>query len=179
MACLPGGRVGAPKRVRTRLAQLRALRRAARARGRPRTPTAGRAEGAAVAEGPLPARQPAPLQPEVLPELAAALRRLRASPRPAARRDRHARGRVVPAVRGQAGLTLAAGLLLAMASTAALNFGYFLQQQAASGLPALTVRRPLRSLRHLFGNLRWAAGFFLGIGGWVLYVAALALSPLS
>ena len=67
-------------------------------------------------------------------------------------------------------MTLAAGLLLALASTAALNFGYFLQQQAASGLPALTVRRPLRSLRHLFGNLRWAAGF---------YVAALALSPLS
>ena len=74
---------------------------------------------------------------------------------------------------------LAGGLLLALASAAALNWGYFVQHGVASALPPLTLRRPLASLRLLFGNLRWLVGFFVGIGGWVLYVAALALAPLS
>jgi hypothetical protein len=74
---------------------------------------------------------------------------------------------------------LAAGLLLALASAAALNWGYFVQHGVASELPPLTLRRPLASLRLLFRNLRWVAGFSVGIGGWVLYVAALALAPLS
>ena len=76
-------------------------------------------------------------------------------------------------------MTLAAGLLLALASAAALNVGYFLQQQEASKLPPLSLRKPLRSLATLLRNVRWTVGFFLGIGGWVLYVAALALAPLS
>ena len=74
---------------------------------------------------------------------------------------------------------LAGGLLLALASAAALNWGYFVQHGVASALPPLTLRRPLASLRLLFGNLRWVEGFVVGIGGWVLYVAALALAPLS
>jgi hypothetical protein len=74
---------------------------------------------------------------------------------------------------------LAGGLLLALASAAALNWGYFVQHGVASALPPLTLRRPLASLWLLFGNLRWVVGFFVGIGGWVLYVAALALAPLS
>jgi hypothetical protein len=74
---------------------------------------------------------------------------------------------------------LAGGLMLALASAAALNWGYFVQHGVASALPPLTLRRPLASLRLLFGNLRWLAGFLVGIGGWVLYVAALALAPLS
>lgn len=46
-------------------------------------------------------------------------------------------------------------------------------------MPPLTVRHPLRSLRLLFSNGRWLIGFFVGITGWVFYVAALALAPLS
>jgi hypothetical protein len=76
-------------------------------------------------------------------------------------------------------VNVAAGLILALGSTAALNVGFFLQQQAASTLPALRLRRPVRSLVSLFRNVRWTIGFFLGIGGWVFYVAALALAPLS
>jgi hypothetical protein len=74
---------------------------------------------------------------------------------------------------------LAFGLALALASTAALNWSYLTQHGAAAGMPPLSVRRPIQSLRNLFTNLRWLAGFFVGIGGWVLYVAALALAPLS
>ena len=74
---------------------------------------------------------------------------------------------------------LGGGLLLALASAAALNWGYFVQHGVASELPPLTLRRPVASLKLLFGNLSWLVGFLVGIGGWVLYVAALALAPLS
>jgi hypothetical protein len=76
-------------------------------------------------------------------------------------------------------LSLAAGLVLALASACALNWGWVAQHGAASTLPALTLRRPAVSLRLLFRHRRWLVGFSVGIGGWVLYVAALALAPLS
>jgi hypothetical protein len=71
------------------------------------------------------------------------------------------------------------GLTLALASAAALNWGFFAQHGAASELPPLSPRRPWRSLRLLFGARRWLAGFTAGLGGWALYVSALALAPLS
>jgi hypothetical protein len=74
---------------------------------------------------------------------------------------------------------LAGGLALALASAGALNAGFFVEHGAASALPPLSPRRPLRSLRLLFGSGPWLAGFLTGIGGWALYVAALALAPLS
>jgi hypothetical protein len=76
-------------------------------------------------------------------------------------------------------LRLLGGLALGLASACALNWGYFVQHGVAASLPRLSLRRPLASLRLLFGNLRWLIGFLVGIGGWVLYVAALALAPLS
>jgi hypothetical protein len=68
---------------------------------------------------------------------------------------------------------------LAAASALALNWAYFTQHRQASRLPPLSVRRPLRSLALLFSNRRWLAAFTIGIGGWALYVAALALGTLS
>ena len=68
---------------------------------------------------------------------------------------------------------------LAAASALALNWAYFAQHRQASRLPALSIRRPLRSLALLFSNRRWLAGFTIGIGGWALYVAALAFGSLS
>ena len=76
-------------------------------------------------------------------------------------------------------LGLAGGLALALASACALNWSYYAQHHAASGLPPLSVLHPLRSLRLLFANLRWLLGFVTGIGGWLLYVGAVALAPLS
>ena len=75
--------------------------------------------------------------------------------------------------------TLGGGLGLALGSAAALNWGYFAQHRAAGGLPPLTLRHPLRSLVLLFRERSWLVGFLVGIGGWVLYVAALELAPLS
>jgi hypothetical protein len=74
---------------------------------------------------------------------------------------------------------IALGLALAVASAVAINGGYFVQHGAATGLPRLTLRRPLHSLALLFRDVRWVVGFFTGIGGWVLYVIALKLAPLS
>jgi hypothetical protein len=76
-------------------------------------------------------------------------------------------------------MKLALGLILAILSTAALNYGFYLQHSEASGMPALTVRRPVASLTALFSNWRWVAGFVTGLGGWALYIAALWLAPLS
>jgi len=74
---------------------------------------------------------------------------------------------------------LLGGLALALASAGALNWGYFAQHRAAGRLPRLSLRRPIHSLVVLFVDRRWLVGFLAGIGGWVLYVAALALAPLS
>jgi hypothetical protein len=73
----------------------------------------------------------------------------------------------------------AAGLALALASAAALNWSYFVQHGAAASMPALSLRRPVHSLASLFRNRRWVFGFWTGIVGWILYVVALTLAPLS
>jgi hypothetical protein len=74
---------------------------------------------------------------------------------------------------------LALGLVLALLSTGALNWGFLAQHGAVAPMPPLSPRRPLRSIGLLLRNRRWVAGLFAGIAGWVLYVAALALAPLS
>jgi hypothetical protein len=76
-------------------------------------------------------------------------------------------------------VSVAAGLVLALASAFALNWGWLEQHGAAQGLPPLSMRHPLRALRALFGDRTWLIGFSVGLGGWALYVAALALAPLS
>jgi hypothetical protein len=76
-------------------------------------------------------------------------------------------------------VTLGAGLVLALLSAFALNWGWLEQHGATQELPALSGRTPTRSLRLLFGNRTWLVGFVVGLAGWALYVAALALAPLS
>ena len=76
-------------------------------------------------------------------------------------------------------MSTALGLALALGSAGALNWGYVAQHGGAASLPPLSLRRPLQSVRALFSHRRWLAGFFAGFGGWVLYVAALRLAPLS
>jgi hypothetical protein len=71
------------------------------------------------------------------------------------------------------------GLALAIASAVAINGGYALQHRIAARLPPLTIRRPVESLLLLLHNKTWLAGMGAGAGGWVFYVTALALAPLS
>jgi hypothetical protein len=76
-------------------------------------------------------------------------------------------------------VSVGGALVLSLLSAVALNWGYLSQHGAARELPPLSLRAPLRSLRSLFRDVSWLAGFLVGIAGWVLYVAALALAPLS
>ena len=76
-------------------------------------------------------------------------------------------------------MTLAAGLALALASTIALNLGWLVQHDAVAALPPFSLRRPLRALSALLRSPRWVAGFVAGLAGWAVYIAALALAPLS
>jgi hypothetical protein len=73
----------------------------------------------------------------------------------------------------------ALGLTLALASTVALNWGFFAQHGAAVALPPLRIRNPVRSLRALAASRRWLTGFVVGLAGWALYVVALDFAPLS
>src|SRR3974377_686837 len=71
------------------------------------------------------------------------------------------------------------GLILALVSAAAFNWSWVAQHTITSRLPPLSVRHPVRSLLLLFGHRRWLFAFLIGITGWVLYIAALRLAPLS
>jgi hypothetical protein len=76
-------------------------------------------------------------------------------------------------------MQIALALVLTLVSTSALNLGYLLQHKAASGLPPLSLRRPIASLRSLLTERQWLLGFGVQGGGFVLYVIALAIAPLS
>lgn len=76
-------------------------------------------------------------------------------------------------------MTLALALVLTLISACALNAGYLIEHSVASNLPKLSFRAPVRSARLLLGQRRWLAGFGIEAVGWSLYVAALALAPLS
>lgn len=76
-------------------------------------------------------------------------------------------------------MRLATGLLLALASAAALSCGFYLQQAASGRLPALSLRHPLAALSALFTSRRWLTGFVTGLAGWALYIVALDLAPIS
>jgi hypothetical protein len=73
----------------------------------------------------------------------------------------------------------AIALLLALASTILTNVAYLREHDAAAALPALSLRRPLHSAEALLTDRSWLIGFALESCGFALYVAALALAPLT
>jgi hypothetical protein len=74
---------------------------------------------------------------------------------------------------------IALALILTIVSACAQNLGYLWQHDVAASLPPLSLRRPIASLRSLLEQRRWLLGFGVQVGGFVLYVIALALAPLS
>ena len=90
----------------------------------------------------------------------------------------------VPAGRGGgwrsvSDMQIALALVITLLSACLLNLGYLLEHSVASQVPPLSLRRPVASVRSLLGNRRWLAGFGSEAAGWLLYVVALALAPLS
>lgn len=76
-------------------------------------------------------------------------------------------------------MEIALALVLTIVSACALDLGYLLQHDVAASLPPLSVRRPVASVRSLVVERRWLIGSGVQVGGFGLYVAALALAPLS
>ena len=76
-------------------------------------------------------------------------------------------------------MQIALALVLTLVSACGLNLGYLLQHSVASSVPTLSLRRPVASVRSLLREKRWLLGFGVQGGGFVLYVVALALAPLS
>jgi hypothetical protein len=76
-------------------------------------------------------------------------------------------------------MKIALALAATLASACALNVGYLLEHAAVRRLPPLSVRTPLASLRLLLGSRRWLLGFGAEATGWMLFVVALSLAPLS
>jgi hypothetical protein len=71
------------------------------------------------------------------------------------------------------------GLVLALASTILTSLSYLREHDAAAGLPALSLRRPMHSAKLLLRSRPWVRGFAMESGGFGLYVVALALAPLA
>lgn len=71
------------------------------------------------------------------------------------------------------------GLAVALVGAIALNAGFVLQAHGAASAPALRLARPLASAIALLSARRWAIGLAAGLGGWLLYLVALGLAPLS
>lgn len=76
-------------------------------------------------------------------------------------------------------MQIALSLVLTIVSACALDLGYLLQHAVAARLPPLSLRRPIASLRSLLMEPRWLIGSGIQMGGFVLYVVALALAPLA
>ena len=74
---------------------------------------------------------------------------------------------------------VALGLVLAAISTTITNLAYSREHDAAAALPALSLRRPLQSLRLLIGDRSWMLGFAMESTGFATYATALALAPLA
>jgi drug/metabolite transporter (DMT)-like permease len=71
------------------------------------------------------------------------------------------------------------GLGLALVSAVAVNWAYAKEHDAAAQLPPLTFREPVASVRSLLGAPAWLLAFGVETVGFLLYVLALRLAPLS
>jgi hypothetical protein len=60
-----------------------------------------------------------------------------------------------------------------------INLGFFVQHRAAADLPPLRMRHPIATLLPLLKDRAWVIGNLAGVLGWLLYLLALWLAPLS
>ena len=76
-------------------------------------------------------------------------------------------------------MTLALGILLALACAFVANLGFFYKYRGANAAPSVQVRHPLRSARALFASRWFTIGMLVASASWALHVAALTLAPMS
>ncbi len=71
------------------------------------------------------------------------------------------------------------GLVLALTSAVAVNWAYSREHDAAAAMPRFSPRRPRQFLSLLVADRSWLIGFAGETAGWLVYVAALRLAPIS
>jgi len=71
------------------------------------------------------------------------------------------------------------GLFLALVSAVAVNWAYTREHDAAAEMPPFSAHHPVRFVRLLLGSRNWLLGFGTETAGWLVYVGALRLAPLS
>lgn len=76
-------------------------------------------------------------------------------------------------------MRFAGGLALSFVAAVAINWAYWRQHAAVSEMPALSLRRPLHVLSSLLRNGPWLISFTVESVGFLFYLAALRLAPLS
>jgi hypothetical protein len=76
-------------------------------------------------------------------------------------------------------VTFAGGLVLSFLSAIAINWSYAAQHDAVATMPELSVRRPIEAVQLLLRSKAWLVSFGVESVGWILYLAALRLAPLS
>ena len=76
-------------------------------------------------------------------------------------------------------MTLALGLLLALASAVTANLGNLLKHRGCGQAPPVDLRRPIATAAALWRRRSFTFGMLVGGGAWALHVGALSLAPLS
>jgi drug/metabolite transporter (DMT)-like permease len=76
-------------------------------------------------------------------------------------------------------MTLTFGILLALACSFATNLGFLYKHRGACSAPAVDIKHPLRTVRHLYSSKWFAIGMAIATGAWGFHVAALAVAPMS
>lgn len=72
------------------------------------------------------------------------------------------------------------GLPLALASAVIVSWAYLREQSAVAALCcALSLTKPLRTVRLLLRTRAWVVGFAAETGSWLVYFSALSLAPLA
>jgi drug/metabolite transporter (DMT)-like permease len=76
-------------------------------------------------------------------------------------------------------MSLAPGILLALACAIVANLAFFFKYRGANDVPKVSPSHPLRSARRLFASKWFTLGMIVAAGSWGLHVAALAIAPMS
>ncbi len=76
-------------------------------------------------------------------------------------------------------MTLYLGITLALLCALASNLGFLYKHRGACTACAVDIRHPLRTAVSLWSQRWFAIGMLVGLGAWLLHVAAITLAPLS
>jgi drug/metabolite transporter (DMT)-like permease len=76
-------------------------------------------------------------------------------------------------------MSLHIGILLALLCAFASNLAFLYKHRGACTACAVDIRHPLRSAGSLWSQRWFAIGMLVGLGAWLLHVAAISLAPLS